>query len=149
MLRALLGAGAGVDDRDEQGITALLAAAGGGHEQAVGVLLDAGAGVNYAPAGGGGGTALYLASALGQVGVVRVLLARARGGLGVALEAAGGEEEVGDSALGAAARGGHAEVVGELLAAGASKAFRNRQGQTAGEIARSAGHFGVADAYLW
>ena len=71
------GQGIGVDTRcaDDEGCTLLIAAAGGGHEAMVRMLLQRGASVNLQDRlGSSGSTALMHAAACGHTSVVQVLL---------------------------------------------------------------------------
>lgn len=96
-----------------QGRTPIQAAAEGGHEAMVRLLLDLDADVNAPPSPCGGRTALQVASFSGHVGVVRLLIAN---GADVNAPAA---RLSGYTALQGASQAGEAEVVGILLQSGA------------------------------
>lgn len=75
VVRELLNHGAAVDSRDADGKTPLIHAASGPFPETVTMLIDAGADVNAAESTEGF-TALMTAAALGEVEVIRILLAR-------------------------------------------------------------------------
>jgi hypothetical protein len=99
------------------GVTALDAAAAGGHVELVRALLDAGA------APGPEGRALHLAAGCGRIDVVRLLLDR-----DIPVDSRDGW---GTTPLMAAAHGGHPAIVRLLLERGAEVAAKNRDGVTA------------------
>ena len=65
--------------------------------------------------------------------------------LGAAVDAT---DSAGDTALHHAARFGHANVVSELLARGASPNARNAAGKTPGEVAAENGHASALRRFL-
>lgn len=181
LVKVLLSAGAwACINRDQptryQGRTPIQAAAEGGHEAVVQLLVELGADVNAPPSPSGGLTALQAASHEGHVGLVRFLLAKGaevnmlaakNSGL-TALQAAclAGEPEVvgvlaekgaevnaagsrlwGGTALHAAASGGHVEIVKRLLALGADpNSVAGSRRQTPVQSAYAIGRADIVDA---
>lgn len=132
-VQRLLACGVDVNASDENGVTALMWAAGDGHLELVNLLLESGANVNLRD--NGGNTALTRAAFLGQDDVVRRLL-----DYGVNLDAT---NEYGVTALMRAAGVGHVNVVKLLLGKGADAGIKNQSGQTALTWAVQAGHMDV------
>jgi ankyrin repeat protein len=155
------------------GSTALILAATAGHESVVDFLLDAGAAVNTADKTDG--TALMYASSKGYVGIVNKLLRHGatvnmvspRGRLdstALTLAAGNGQDAVlalllkagadadwrtardGYTALMLAAELGHGSTVTLLLAAGANPDLKDRNGNTACELAAVNGQDAVTKA---
>lgn len=117
----LLTLGFAVDARDARGASALVQAAGRGHEDVVRALLDAGADLSQpTPAGA---TPLTAAVTARRLPVLKLLLAR-----GAPLEQ---RLPGGGTALLVGAALGHAETVVQLLAVGADVAARDHKGRTA------------------
>jgi len=134
-LRALLAAGGNADSADQDGMTPLAAASLGGKTDVVEALLRARA--SAAHADHHGDTPLHVAAAAGQVAVVQALLRAAP-----PLDAV---NQSGDTALIAASRNGHTEVCRLLLSAGSRSALRNKNRQSAGDVARNRGFTALAD----
>lgn len=117
--------------------TALHAAAWGGHEGIVKLLLGAGANVNIM---GTYGTALRVAAYQGWEKVVELLLAR-----NADVDAVGGVE---GTALQAAVRGGHKKIAKSLLKAGANVNASGGMYGTALIAAARAGQEGILESLL-
>ena len=135
-VRALMDANEDVNARNEDGETALHAAALFGKLSRVRTLLDVG-GADVGVRDESGGTALHNASASGHVEVVRALTesARERGTLDALVDA---EDEDEETALHHAARGEHREVVKLLLELGADATKRSSAGATARDLVEDA-----------
>ena len=135
-VRALMDANEDVNARNEDGETALHAAALFGKLLRVRTLLDVG-GADVGVRDESGGTALHDASASGHVEVVRALTesARERGTLDALVDA---EDEDEETALHHAARGEHREVVKLLLELGADATKRSSAGATARDLVEDA-----------
>ncbi len=135
-VRALMDANEDVNARNEDGETALHAAALFGKLSRVRTLLDVG-GAGVGVRDESGGTALHDASASGHVEVVRALTesARERGTLDALVDA---EDEDEETALHHAARGEHREVVKLLLELGADATKRSSAGATARDLVEDA-----------
>ena len=135
-VRALMEANEDVNARNEDGETALHAAALFGKLSRVRTLLDVG-GADPTVRDESGGTALHDASASGHVEVVRALTesARERGTLDALVDA---EDEDEETALHHAARGEHREVVKLLLELGADATKRSSAGATARDLVEDA-----------
>lgn len=121
MAEWLVHAGADATARNRYGVTPLSLACTNGNTDVVQLLLNAGADPD-APLPGGE-TPLMTAARTGRLGPVRALLAR-----GAAVDAA--EERRGQTALMWAAAEGHAEVVQQLIEAGADLRRRLPSGFT-------------------
>lgn len=134
----LLGAGARVDDAAADGTTALMAAAGRGHENFVALLVLNRATVDAADHAGR--TALLLASEDGSPESVSALL---EAGADPNLAARNG-----DTSLTRAVIGTHAAVVSRLLAAGADVNAPAANGQTPLIIAVRTGDTGTVNTLL-
>ena len=134
-IRLLLAAGAQPDVADEQGLTPLAVAATGGRLEIVEQLLRAHASPSHADRHGD--TPLHAAAAAGQSAVVAALLRVAATPDTI--------NERGDTALIAASRGGHTETCKVLLAAGTKTSLRNKDRQTAADVARNRGFAPLAD----
>lgn len=134
----LVRAGARTDSKAKLGWTALALAAVKGYTDVGEVLLDAGADQGARDAYGW--TALMRAADRRRVDFVRLLLDRP----GIDLDL---RQEDGATVLHIAAAAGDPEVVRLLVARGADRAAGNRSGQTAADVARTAGHASIA-AYL-
>lgn len=135
-VRALMDANEDVNARNEDGETALHAAALFGKLSRVRTLLDVG-GADVGVRDESDGTALHDASASGHVEVVRALTesARERGTLDALVDA---EDEDEETALHHAARGEHREVVKLLLELGADATKRSSAGATARDLVEDA-----------
>ena len=131
-LRRLVAEGADPNWRNISGWTPVMIAAAEKHLDAVVVLLEAKADPNIRNAYGR--TAIMFAAGYGQTTIVEKLLA---GGANPNLVPT---DQTGWTALISAAARGHASTVEALLRGGADPAMRARNGTTALEIARSAGH---------
>jgi ankyrin repeat protein len=129
-----LDAGADVNLAAVNGITPLMAAAYGGHNDMVKRLLANGA--NPAPADRLGKTAMVYAAGEGRTDVVLTLLAA-----GVNPNAISANDL---TALMWAAGAGKDDTVKALLAAGANPSLRDNRGKTATDIAREQGHAATA-----
>jgi ankyrin repeat protein len=132
-VRALLEAGAEVDNANDLGRTALDGAACRGQVEVIQALLAAGAVVDHADKTGE--TALFGAASNGEVDAVRALLAA-----GAAVDRVNTKRR---TALDGAACSGHVEVIQALLAAGAVVDHADKQGITA---LSGAANFGQVDA---
>lgn len=137
LLRKLLAEGSNVNWRNAGGWTPLMIAAAERHLDAVVVLLDAKADPNQRNSYGR--TALMFASRYGQLAIVERLLAAGADPNVVPTDATGW------TALVSAATEGHAEVIRALLAKGADPSIRTRDGKSALDIARAAGHREAAE----
>lgn len=135
-VRAAVDEGEDVNGTNDDGETALHAAALYGKLSCVRTLLRVG-GADVAVTDECGGTALHDASASGHVEVVRALTesARARGTLDALVRA---EDEDEETALHHAARGEHGEVVKLLLELGADPTKRSSAGATARDLVEDA-----------
>lgn len=135
-VRAAVDGGEDVNGTNDDGETALHAAALYGKLSHVRTLLRVG-GADVAVTDESGGTALHDASASGHVEVVRALTesARARGTLDALVRA---EDEDEETALHHAARGEHGEVVKLLLELGADATKRSSAGATARDLVEDA-----------
>ncbi len=132
----MLRGGVHVDQKDESGVTALIAAASNGHHKVVQLLLDGGA----VPDGksDAGGTALLMAADGGHTEAVRALLA-------------GGANPLSTSNNGSivvAAQKGHAEVVDLLLATGAPVETQMPNGANALIYASAFGYMDIVEALI-
>ena len=137
---ALLAAGADAmagDESSDDGSSALMQAAEGGHTGVVLALLAAGADANATNRYGE--TALLLASEDGQIAIVQALL-----DAGADANAVGtGFINNGRTALMRASRSGHADTVAALLAAGADLDTKMNGGWTALIYAEKNGHSAI------
>lgn len=122
VVRLLLARGSDVNDREYYGLTALHAAAQQGNEDIIDVLLRSGADSCWPDEEGV--TSLIMASEEGHLGVVRQLLEH-MGGRGLDHRTTHGA-----TALYYACDRGRAEVVRELLLAGADYTIADLAGQT-------------------
>jgi len=138
LVQDLLGAGASVNVRDEEGRTPLILAAGRGHLKVARILLDRGAAIGAANSSLG--TALAYAAWSGHTEMVSELLSR-----GSRIDSTNGE---GWTPLMYAAINGHIQCVKELLDRGADVNARNREGRTALSAAVWNGHTRLAHALL-
>jgi ankyrin repeat protein len=177
-LRELLQKGANVNDKEDDGQTALHRAAARGHKSAVVALLAMGADLGERDAKGR--TALMAASEAGSAAVVTLLVApgsvaalagevfKSAGGakvpagldkLGARLGSSAGDaldqtDAAGRTALMLAAAGGHADCVKALLPRGdpqknAARLTRpDRKGQSALTLAAAGGHAETVEAML-
>jgi ankyrin repeat protein len=132
-VRSLLTAGADPNWRNAVGWTPLMIAAAEKHPDTVAALLEAKADPNARNSYGR--TALMYASGYGQDTIVERLLAAGADPNIVPTDQSGCW-----TALIAAAAGGHAKTVEVLLRGGADPTIKSKDGKTAIEIARSAGH---------
>ena len=171
MAKLLLEHGADVATADNDGGTALMWAAQGGHEAVAQLLLQHGADV--AAAKHNGSTPLMMAAAGGHEAVAQLLLqhgadvaaAKHNGSTALMMAAAGGHEAVaqlllqhgadvtaamhdGRTALTLAAQGGHEAVAQLLLQHGADVATADNDGGTALMLAARGGHEAVAQLLL-
>jgi serine/threonine-protein phosphatase 6 regulatory ankyrin repeat subunit B len=119
-IRALLVAGAEVDSEFQDGSTALVVAAYGGHVDIVGILLDAGANVNAATRAGA--TPLMAAALGNHAAVIQALI-----GAGADVNRRAGN---GSTALMEAAYAGSLDTVRILVDSGADAGFRYDGGAT-------------------
>ncbi|MBK5291893.1 MAG: ankyrin repeat domain-containing protein [Acidobacteriia bacterium] len=161
-VRLLLEKGAGINDRTPHGKTALLVAASrAGASDTVKLLLDKGS--DPGARDKAGATGLILASESGDVGVMELFLAKGsnvddRPGstfnqvrFGTATEArpqAGNARRGGQSALMAAASGGHLAAVELLLARGADAKVRSGGGFTVLHMAAMRHNLAIVKALL-
>ncbi|MBN1845621.1 MAG: ankyrin repeat domain-containing protein [Sedimentisphaerales bacterium] len=122
VVELLLGRGAAVDARCREGRTALDVAVTIGAEEIAKILLNAGADVHLT-AGSSKRSALHAAAMLGDVGLVKLVLAH-----GANVDAG---DRLGTPALFFAVEGRYEEVVRMLLAAGADVNQREKNGRTA------------------
>ncbi|EQC36830.1 hypothetical protein, variant [Saprolegnia diclina VS20] len=129
-VRELLGQSADVEWRHSGGFTPLSAAAFNGHDDVVGLLLDAHA--NADDVSSNGVTPLIVAALEGHVMVVRLLLG--------ATAKVNWRDNDGDTALHVASRTGRANAVQLLLGAGADVNLKNSIGNTALHEASRKGH---------
>ncbi|KAJ0398645.1 hypothetical protein P43SY_009940 [Pythium insidiosum] len=136
--RLLLQRGADIESRNENGMTALNAAARCGHGDIVGLLIDHGADIEAKDKNGL--TALCVASSGGHIDIVRRLLAR-----GADL---GSKSNNGDAALHFTASRGWITVASLLLQHGADVETRNENGETALHCAASSGQIEVVRLLL-
>ena len=171
MAKLLLEHGADARAAEDDGVTALMRAAVGGHEAVAQLLLQHGADV--AAADIAGTTALMLAALGGHEAVAQLLLqhgadvaaASNKGGTALMLAAQGGREAVaqlllqhgadvaaarnkGSTALMLAAQGGHEAVAQLLLQHGADVAAARHDGFTALMLAAAGGHEAVSQLLL-
>lgn len=130
-VKSLLSAGADVNAKRTDGLTALLAAAGRGHTEVVKLLLAARADVN-ATRSNDGVTALMIASQNDHFEAVRLLLSA-----GPDVNA---RDRDGMTSLYMAAQDGHVPIVDLLLSAGADVQARRNDGATALMAASQSGH---------
>lgn len=131
MIPALLAAGADPLHMAENGATPLHDAVWNGDTDAVQALLPAYKGCNFTPAESGQPAPILMAIARGNAAIVKLIL-----DAGYAPNAKGeGRHRNDEPALHTAAKAGRADMVRMLLEAGADKAARNRDGQTAADVA--------------
>jgi hypothetical protein len=131
-VQRLLSEGIDPNYRNPGGWTPLMIAAAERHLEAVVVLLAAKADSNLRNSYGR--TALMFASRYGQLAIVERLLAAGADPNVIPTDATGW------TALVSAAKEGHIAVIRALLDKGADPSIRTREGQTALDIARAAGH---------
>ena len=124
-IEELLANGAGVNQRDNFGFTALHFAAGYGHEAVVTRLIELGAGVNQANKFGF--TALHCAAMNGHENTIRVLIE--------ADADINQQDNRGETALHSAARNGHENAIRGLIEAGADMNQTTYKGKTAVDLA--------------
>ena len=120
-LKQLLADGANPDFTDKNGVTALLAAAHEGHLNAVYALLDTGVEVNFVPSGL---RQFAMSKSHAPLGERELMEAASRG----------------ETALNAAIRHGHIEIVDALLTSKAKIDLANRHGETPLLVAVGAGN---------
>lgn len=132
--RAAIAAGADADERDKDGVTALMRAASAGRADMVRLLLASKADPDAKTSGGV--NALMMASLAGYVDAVAALIA--------AKSAIDERDNEGRTALMAAASGGDPATVDALLAAGANAAIEDAGGSTALTYAAAEGFAAVA-----
>jgi hypothetical protein len=137
-VRRMIEAGADVNARAEQGVTALMLAAYGGYTRVARLLIEAGADLDLLA--NNGCTALMWAALSGRSEVARVLI---DAGANVDVS-----QNDGVTALMLAALEGHSEVIRLLIEAGADPNATNKQGKTALMIAEAEGHSQVSEL-LW
>jgi len=164
LVQALVAHGATINLRNDRGGSALMYAASGGDERSVALLLGRGAEINARARNGW--TALTLAAARGFDGIVAALLSHGADpnvpdiyGWTPLMRAVQAErpkavtallkdartdvnvaDENGQTALHHAAALNAPEIANALLASGAGRKTRDRDGRTPGDIARLAGH---------
>jgi len=102
-------------------------------------LMENGADINESFSGGT--TTLHLACMKGREEVVDVLLK-----LSTNINSA--EEQLGNTALHLAVRGGHLNIATKLMSHGADAAIRNKRGLTPLQLALRAGHYDVTELLL-
>ena len=134
----LLERGADAGAADNNGVTALMAAAAGGHEAMAHILLHHGA--TAGAADNDGWTALMDAAAGGHVTMAQLLLDHGAD--------TGAADSVGRTALMAAAAGGHEAMAQLLLDHGAKARAARNDGVTALMIAAADGHVTMAELLL-
>ena len=138
MVKLLLDHGADARAAEDDGSTALMCAALGGHEAVAQLLLQHGADARAAKHNGG--TALIRAALGGHEAVAKLLLQH-----GADVAAASND---GDTALMLAAQGGHEAVAQLLLQHGADARAASNRGVTALMRAAQGGHEAVAQLLL-
>lgn len=129
-----------------QGRTPIQAAAEGGHEEVVHLLLALGADINAGPSPAAGCTALQAAAFQGHTHLVKLLLAK-----GADVNAPGAAKTYGFTALQGASRAGEREVVEVLLRSGAdanAPAANRHHGGTALHAAAGGGHIDIVKRLL-
>ena len=134
-VRRLLDEGADVNETDDNGNTALMAAARCGQIEILKLLMSGKAKLNLAD--NNGMTALMAASQENHIDAVKVLLKVKSSHVNAA-------DNDGMTALMRAASNGHAEIVKALLDAGAKPDIADKDGKTAWDIARARGYAKVA-----
>ena len=133
-IEGLLAAGAEVDAKDEQGVTALMHASAEGHTQSVEALLDAGADVN---AQADDGLTALMVVARGNTEIARALL-----DAGADVDA---RTQRGVTPLMVAVATGNTEIVRALLDAGADVDTKADSGVTALMLTESNGYIEIAE----
>lgn len=126
--------GTDLERKAVNGNTALMMAAFKRDEETARVLLDKGAKVNQA-----GWTALHYAAASGDDAIAALLIAR-----GAKIDAVSPKASGALTPLMMAAREGQDATARLLLAKGARPGLKDVEGRTAAQIAREAGHEGLA-----
>lgn len=135
-LRALLAAGAAVDEADSFGNTALMLASGHGRVECVRALVEAGA--NLGKPDDRGIAPIHFAAYKGEHACLQALVAS-----GADVDQV---DKEGSSACIFAGRSGQAGSLRLLIAAGADLAKADRQGKTAADHALERGHAACAEA---
>ena len=128
----------GADIEGGNGLSPLACAAGKGHDEIVRLLIERDADIEGDA--GGPGTALFQASAEGQLSTVRLLLK-----LGAAVDA---KTEKRATPLLIATANGHLDVVVQLIEAGADLDCANRSGNTALHYAAYNGSAAIVEALV-
>ena len=134
-VRRLLDEGADVNETDDNGNTALMAAARCGQLEILKLLMSGKAKLNLAD--NNGMTALMAAAQENHIDAVKVLLKVKSSHVNAA-------DKDGITALMRAASNGHVEIVKALLDAGAKPDNTDKDGKTAWDIARARGYAKVA-----
>ena len=134
----LAGGAAGIDDRDQLGVTSLMYAAAHGHTRIVELLLDKGGDTSLATEHGF--TALHMAAQAGHPAVVHVLL---KAGAGLTART-----RQGCTALHHSAEAGHAAIVETLIEAGTNPNAATPDGTTPLYRAASTGRYDAVKALL-
>ena len=137
-IQPILGLGADINIRNDEGETPVMLASMMGHEVILASLLKAGAAINLVDVGGGG--CLHMASGSGHIPCIALLL---KNGVEVDLS-----DNTGTTALMMASSGGHKAAVSMLLEAGASLDKQNGQGMCALYSAVHGGHLDLVRMLL-
>lgn len=125
-----------IDQRANNGDTALMIAAYNANKQAVETLLAKGAKVNQ-----DGWTALHYAAAIGDNDIVKMLVDKS-----AEVDAPSPNKT---TPVMMAARGGHIYTVKALLDAGADASLQNDSGMTAIDLARQGGHKDIVEGLTY
>ena len=137
-IQPIIGLGADINIRNDEGETPVMLASMMGHEVILASLLKAGAAINLVDVGGGG--CLHMASGSGHIPCIALLL---KNGVEVDLS-----DNTGTTALMMASSGGHKAAVSMLLEAGASLDKQNGQGMCALYSAVHGGHLDLVRMFL-
>ena len=140
VVKALIEAGAGVNEQDKDGTTPLMQASCIGHDQVVHELIRAGASVTAKNNAQQTALQIAICNSRDLSSVVKTLI---EAGCDV-----NEQDEDGAKPLIEAAYKGHDQVVHELIRAGASVTAKNNKQQTALHIATWEGHFSVVKTLI-